>query len=260
MAGEAVGPPCPACVACPAPKVMCTALAASRRPQAPGMHAAADGTVCSTQSSASCQPRFDTTPAEQLNQPDTDHIPDPRAPGNQTVACSRRQRYRTFVAEIFTSPNSPPASAFLFRNDAGMRSTLFTLAAAALLRGVLAAELRSSVLGLTEALAGQDSAGAPAIYSVGVLLGGEPLSSLGAVPTYADCASACRLNGECTAFAFCGAEVRQGSACLHRALPPPARAAALHRVSRLQPGPAIACRLGARCRTTKHLVIRSVSC
>lgn len=121
-----------------------------------------------------------------------------------------------------------------------MRGIILPLAAAALLPGVLAAELRGSGLGLTEALAGQDSAGAQAVYSVGVLLDGDPLASLGAVPTYADCATACRLNGECTSFAFCGAEVRQSSTLAPQSIAAAACAGRrLAHVSRLNPGPAI---------------------
>ncbi len=91
-----------------------------------------------------------------------------------------------------------------------MRRLLFHLLAAAAVGTALAAEGRGSVLGSTEAFIGQDSEGQPAVYAVGLVLDGEPLASLAAVPAYADCATACRADAECTVFLHCGAQVRHG--------------------------------------------------
>lgn len=66
----------------------------------------------------------------------------------------------------------------------------------------------ASSLGSTEAFSGKDSDGQPAVFAVGVELAGAPLATLPALPAYADCAAACRLNATCSSFMYCGAQVR----------------------------------------------------
>ena len=83
----------------------------------------------------------------------------------------------------------------------------------------LAAEAQGPSLGMTEAFAGQDSDNQPAVFAVGVALAGDPLESQQAVPAFADCATACRLNGECATFMYCGELVSRQRV---GALPPPA--------------------------------------
>lgn len=67
----------------------------------------------------------------------------------------------------------------------------------------------ASSLGSTEAFSGKDSDGQPAVFAVGVELAGAPLATLPALPAYADCAAACRLNATCSSFMYCGAQVRK---------------------------------------------------
>lgn len=67
----------------------------------------------------------------------------------------------------------------------------------------------ASSLGSTEAFSGKDSDGQPAVFAVGVELAGAPLATLPALPAYAACAAACRLNATCSSFMYCGAQVRK---------------------------------------------------
>lgn len=121
-----------------------------------------------------------------------------------------------------------------------MSGLLLPLLAAALCGVALAAELSGSQLLETEAFSGKDSDGLPAVYAVAAVLDGEPLALLPGVPAYADCATACRLNGSCTVFLFCGSQVRDR--------PPAAAAAAAEHRRRLAgtstPTPALAAAAG----------------
>lgn len=89
-----------------------------------------------------------------------------------------------------------------------MRLLLTALLVAAFAGVALGESPAASSLGSTEAFKGKDSEGQPAVFAVGLVLGGEPLATLPALPAYADCATACRLNATCSSFLYCGAQVR----------------------------------------------------
>lgn len=139
-----------------------------------------------------------------------------------------------------------------------MKGLLVPLLAAALWGAALAAEAQGPSLGLQEAFKGQDSSNQTAIFAVSLALAGEPLQSQPAVPTFADCATTCRLNGECATFLYCGALVSRGlaelglgaaAACRLTSVPPvPARALARVRTVYIQP--AHTCSMAAHCRAT----------
>lgn len=141
---------------------------------------------------------------------------------------------------VVPPPGVEPNCSFIRPDGAisGMNRLLLPLLAAALCGVALSAELSGSQLLETEAFSGKDSDGLPAVYAVAAVLDGQPLSLLPSVPAYADCATACRLNGSCTVFLFCGAQVRDRL---------PAAAAAEHRrrlAGTSTPTPALAAAAG----------------
>lgn len=109
---------------------------------------------------------------------------------------------------------------------------LALLGAVDLWDAALAAQAQASGLGLTEAFAGKDSQGLPAVFALGLVLAGAPLDSRSAVPAYEDCATACRLDGACVTFMYCGEPVRLGHRVPARAT---AAAAGLAPLTRSQP-------------------------